>query len=194
MKKLILLLLLQLVAAVVYPKKNNYEPMLEQEIRAMLDGFKINDFVPTTYQCLESYFNTTQQYNYTKLALNNSSEEQLKRLDLYYGMDIFFNYTDFISNNVSYTWYDCGVTTYRIVDEEQAYAKLFGIPNTTASYPISALQALLANVLYLTDLNKRATAAYKAEDYLMFYWLMGRAVRTFIVVPPLKIDNFEEYN
>lgn len=60
MKELILLLLLQLVAAVVYPIKNNYEPMLEQEIRAMLDGFKINDFVPITYQCLESYFNTTQ--------------------------------------------------------------------------------------------------------------------------------------
>ena len=33
----------------------------------------------------------------------------------------------------------------------------------------------------------------KAEDYLIFYWLMGRAVRTFIVVPPLKIDNFEDY-
>jgi len=28
----------------------------------------------------------------------------------------------------------------------------------------------------------------------MFYWVFGRAVRTLIVVPPLKIDNFEEYN
>jgi hypothetical protein len=193
MKNLLLLLLLQFVAAVTYPVKNDREPMLEQEIRAFLDGFKMNDFVPMSYECLNSYFNTTQQYNYTRIARNNSSEEQLKKLNLYYGMDIFFNYTDFISNNVSYTWYDCGVTTYGIYDQEQAYAKLFGIPNTTASYPISALQALLSNVLYLTDLNKRATAAIKAEDYLVFDWLMGRAVRTFIVVPPLKIDNFDDY-
>ena len=69
-----------------------------------------------SYECLNSFFNTTQQYNYTRLALNNSNEEQLQKLNLYYGMDIFFNYTDFISNNVSYTWYDCGVTTYSFYD------------------------------------------------------------------------------
>jgi hypothetical protein len=64
------------------------------------------------------------------------------------------------------------------------------VDHTTESYPVSALQSMLANVIYLTDLNKRATEALDTNQTIPFNWIMGRAARVLIVVPPVKIEDY----
>lgn len=46
-------------------------------------------------------------------------------------------------------------------------------------------------MIYLTDLNKRATEALESNDTIAFHWIMGRTARVVLVVPPVVIERFD---
>ena len=70
----------------------------------------------------------------------------------------------------------------------QEYLVAFSDPEATYSYPVSVMQTMLAQIVYLTQLNVALQAATEADDNMTFYYLLGRIMRTILIIDPLPID------
>ena len=64
-----------------------------------------------------------------------------------------FNVTELVSDEVSLTWYGCskmGLDSYVWV---LAYLEKFNDTENVYSYPVSLMQTMLSQIVYLTQLN-----------------------------------------
>lgn len=56
----------------------------------------------------------------------------------------------------------------------------------------SAMQALLSNIIVLQEINNALITAIDNDQRVEAAWLVGRAMRLLLVVPPLeRIDDYD---
>ena len=152
-----------------------------------LKGFRIEDLTPKWYTCLKDQSFLRTEFNYTVAALQEEDPvvfEEMFPTDA----DQLFNVTQLISYDVKQAWYSC---TWMILDQYTwtlDYLVAFSDPETTYSYPVSVMQTMLAQIVYLTQLNVALQSATEAEDNMTFYYLLGRIMRTILIIDPLPID------
>ena len=72
------------------------------------------------------------------------------------------------------------------------YIEQFDVENKTYSYPVSALQSMLSQVVLLSRYSQELQKTSDAEDMNSFYYLLGRIFRKLAIVEPLVIEQYVE--
>ena len=130
------------------------------KVNAFFGGFEYEEFVPEIYDCTESYYLAYMNNKYTMDSYNLPRREQ----DLLYpdGLNSkVFNYTEGVSTYFADAWSDCGITSVYSYRWIQLYREMFEIEGVY-SWPTSATQTMLNNIILLNDLYNRALEADKA--------------------------------
>ena len=143
------------------------------------------------YTCLWEQSRIRTQFNYTVIAFQE--EDQAVKDELFPDWQSqVFNITELISDELSLTWYGCtkmGLDTY---DWVEIYLEKFADTENVYSYPVSLMQTMLSQIVYLTQLNVALQEADTAGDTLAFAFLLGRIARTILIIEPLPIEQFED--
>lgn len=101
------------------------------------------------YTCLWEQRRMRRAFNYTKIAFGE--EDEVKKEEMFpERRDYVFNITEIVSDELSLAWYGCtrmGVDSY---DWTIKYLKLFDDSEIVYSYPVSLMQTMLSQIIYLT--------------------------------------------
>lgn len=193
LEKLILALLINLCLLASFSGGQlsaEQEADLSQEelyINEFLKGFRMQDINSRFYNCLWEQNRIRREFNYTLHAFREPDEEKRAEMFPDWKSEVF-NITELVSDELSLTWFGCARMGLDSYDWITAYREKFADSEKVYSYPVSVMQTMLAQIVYLTQLNVAIQEADQAGDMLAFSFLLGRICRTVLVIEPLPID------
>ena len=106
--------------------------------------------------------------------------------------DYVFNVTRLISYELKLAWSGCSRAVLDQYNWTKAFLINFEDSEDYYSYPVSLLQTMLSQIVYLTQLNVAMQAATDADDQLTFYYLLGRIMRSILIIDPLPVDQLDD--
>jgi hypothetical protein len=89
------------------------------------------------------------------------------------------------------TWYNCLNAVHDSYVWGLDYSEGF-VNETYYNWPVSMLQTALEQIVYLTRLNMALYDAGVLEEWQTFYFLLGRLLRTMLIIDPLEVTDIKE--
>ena len=173
-------------------------PSFMEYLNRAFEGYAVEDFVPNTYNCMVAGVDLYLQANYTHHAFVEARNNSNTSFELYgeprvAWKNMTLNVTSLISDDIGDLWHFCATAGVEWYDTVVDYIRQFE-GEEYYGWPISALQALLENIIHITQINQALVSTEKAKDYETFSFLLGRLLRILIWVEPELIDSLDEDN
>lgn len=151
----------------------------------------MDEINPRIYSCLWQQNQMIKEADYMIQALTLEDPEMKAELFPHW-QDEVYNVTQFISTPLSLTWYNCLNGVHDSYVWGLDYMVGFDDDVLYYSWPVSMLETALKQIVYLTRLNMAMYEASEVEEWDTFYFLMGRLMRTLLIIDPLPVQSLDD--